>query len=100
MQEGDHKTIVKLYEYVKLRLYDSSGEYVAKSVHAIVAPRLVLPIILGLPFLTHNLIVVDHAAHTTIDKVQSFNLMHPTVHLPPAMPKMKLHEIFNEIQLD
>jgi hypothetical protein len=32
MREGEKKVILKLYEYVKLRLYDSSGEYATKSV--------------------------------------------------------------------
>jgi hypothetical protein len=69
MREGEKKVVLKLYEYVKLRLYDSSGEYSAKSVRAIVAPNLVSPVILGLPFLSHNSIVVDHAARTAIDKL-------------------------------
>ncbi|KIM73626.1 hypothetical protein PILCRDRAFT_23336, partial [Piloderma croceum F 1598] len=50
---------VPLYKHVKLCLFDSSDKYSAKSVWAIIAPNLILPVILGLPFLTHNLIVVD-----------------------------------------
>jgi len=33
--------------------------------------------ILGLPFLVHNDIVVDAAAHTVIDKKCGFNLLYP-----------------------
>jgi hypothetical protein len=62
MQDGKNKSVIKLYEYVKLRLYDSSGEYCAKSMRAVIAPNLVAPVILSLPFLSHNSIVVDHAA--------------------------------------
>jgi hypothetical protein len=36
MREGDKKVILKLYEYVKLHFYDSTGEYTAKSIHAII----------------------------------------------------------------
>jgi hypothetical protein len=100
MREGEKKIIVPLYEYVKLRLSDSSGEYSAKSVRAIIAPNLVSPVILGLPFLTHNSIVVDHASRTVIDKVQSFDLMNPTVRPPPPLPKKKLREIFKDLQAD
>ena len=100
MREGEKKVILKLYEYVKLRLYDSSGEYATKSVRAIIAPNLVSPVILGLPFLSHNSIVVDHAARTVIDKVLNFDLMNPSVRPPPVPPKRKLRDIFNEIKDD
>jgi hypothetical protein len=44
--------------------------------------------------------VVDHAAHTVIDKVHNFDLMNPTVHPPPPAPKKRLNEIFKDIQAD
>jgi hypothetical protein len=100
MREGEKKVVVHLYEYVKLRLCDASGEYSAKSVHAIIAPNLVSPVICGLPFLSHNSIVVDHAARTIIDKVQNFDLMNPTIRSPPPAPKKKLKEIFKDLQAD
>jgi hypothetical protein len=96
MREGEKKIIVPLYKYVKLCLSDSSGEYSAKSVRAIIAPNLISPVILGLPFLTHNSIVVDHASQTVIDKVRSFDLMNPTVRPPPPLPKKKLRKIFKD----
>jgi hypothetical protein len=100
MQQGDKKVVVSLYKYVTLRLFDSAGEYAAKSVRAIIAPNLVSPVICGLPFLSHNSIVVDQAARTAIDKVQSFDLMNPTIRPPPTMPKKKFRQIFNDIQAD
>jgi len=54
---------------------------------AIIAPNLVSPVILGLPFLSHNSIVVDHATRTAIDKLQNFDLMNPTIRPPPTPPK-------------
>jgi hypothetical protein len=90
MQKGDMKVVVFLYKYVRLWLFNLSGEYVAKTVCPIIAPNLISPVICGLPFLSHNSIVVDHAAQTVIDKVQSFDLLNPTVRSPPPMPKKKL----------
>jgi hypothetical protein len=69
-------------------------------VRAVIAPNLVAPVILGLPFLSHNSIVVDHAARTVIDKSQNFDLMNPTVRPPPPAPKRKLRDIFNKIKDD
>jgi hypothetical protein len=68
MREGYRKVVVKMYDYVKLHLYDSSCEYTARTVRAIVAPNLIAPVVLGLPFLSHNSIVIDHDACTIIDK--------------------------------
>jgi hypothetical protein len=51
-----------------------------------------------LPFLSHNSIVVDHAAHTVIDKDQNFDFMNPSVRPPPVPPKRKLQDIFNDIK--
>ena len=48
-----------------------------------------MPIILGLPFLIHNNIVTDHAAHSCIDKKTGYNLLHPPIILPPRPPLLK-----------
>jgi len=58
MWEGNCKVVVKMYEYVKLWLHDSSGEYCAQTVQAIIAPNLTAPGVLSLPFLTHNSITL------------------------------------------
>ena len=60
MQNKKEKVSVILTEYVHLFLHDSTGEYSAWTVHVIVAPNLYSPVILGLLFLKHNKIVVDH----------------------------------------
>ena len=57
MQEGDQKVVVKMYD-VKLHLYDSSGEYTARTVQAITAPNLIVSVVLSLPFLSHNSIMM------------------------------------------
>ena len=100
MQEGEKKIVVCLHEYVKLRLCDTSGGYAAKSVRAIIAPNLVSPVICGLPFLSHNSIIIDHAAWTVTDKFHNFDLMNPTICPPPPVLKKKLKDIFKDLQAD
>ena len=56
--------------------------------------------ILGLPFLSHNDIIVDASAHTVIDNKCGFNLLHPTPPPQPPLPKQKLKEFFKELQED
>ena len=85
MPEEGKKHVVRLNEWVKLSLYDVSGSWTSKTVRAIIAPSLCAPVILGLPFLEHNNIVIDHAARTIIDKTCGFNLLHPP---PPPPPKV------------
>jgi len=71
----------ELQEWIKLHLQDPNFSWTACTVCAIVAPGLCAPVILGLPFLVHNTIVIDHATRTTIDKCTGFDLLHPT---PPV----------------
>jgi hypothetical protein len=94
------KRIVELSEWVKLKLYDPSGTWQSKTVHAIVAPSLCVPVILGGPFLAHNNIVIDHAARTAIDKLSGFDLLNPKPSPPPPQPKKKLKEFFRDLQED
>ena len=82
MPEEGKKHVVRLNEWVKLSLYDVSGSWTSKTVRAIIAPSLCAPVILGLPFLEHNNIVIDHATRTVIDKTCGFDLLH----LPPLPP--------------
>jgi hypothetical protein len=68
---------VELTEWVKLHMYDTTGYWHSKTVCTIIAPSLCVPVLLGLPFLTHNNIVINHTAHTAIDKISSFDLLNP-----------------------
>jgi hypothetical protein len=87
MQSEKKKIRIELNEWVKLRLSDPSALWTSKSVRAIVAPGLCAPVILGLPFLSHNNIVIDHAARTAIDKTVNFDLLNPVPPPPPPPPK-------------
>ena len=57
-------------------------------VHALIAPGLCSNIFLGLPFLSHNKIVIDHDARTAIDKTCGFDLLNENTschHAPPSL---------------
>ena len=94
MQNKKEKVSVILTEYVHLSLHDSTGEYSAWTVHVVVTPNLCNPVILGLPFLKHNKIVIDHDQRTAIDKTTGFDLLNPSICAPPKAPKKKLKDIF------
>jgi hypothetical protein len=68
--------------------------------HTIIAPSLCAPVILGLPFLAHNNIVIDHALRTAIDKCSGFDLLHPTPPPVPKPPRQKLKQFFQDIKED
>jgi hypothetical protein len=57
-----------LTEWVKLSVTSLDDQWTSQTVCALMALHLCTSIILGLPFLTHNSIVTDHAARTCIDK--------------------------------
>jgi Aspartyl protease len=89
--QDDKKEFV-LHEWVKLQLHDPSNYWTSKTVRAIVAPGLCASVILGLPFLSHNNIVIDHVACTTINKITGFDILHPVPLLPPPPPCPRLRE--------
>jgi len=64
--------------------------WTSRTVHALIAPGLCMPLILGLPFLIHNDIVTDHAARSCIDKKTGYNLLHPQKIVPPRPPPMRI----------
>ena len=91
--QPDGPKTLKFRNFVKLKLYDFSGVYVVKTMHAMISPTLCTPVLLGLPFLKHNNIVIDVDCHTAIDKLKNFNLLHPSV--PPMKTTMKPKLKFN-----
>ena len=86
MEKNGQKSQFEFSEYVKLQLHDSSSYWSSKTIRAIVAPGLCSPMILSLPFLSHNNIVVDASACTAIDKKCNFDLLHPK---PPPLHLVK-----------
>lgn len=100
MPEEGIKRVVTLTEWVKLSMYDSVGAWTSKTVRAVIAPGLCAPVILGLPFLAHNNIVVDHASRTAIDKLTGFDLLNPKAPPAPLPPKNKLKDFFRDLKRD
>jgi hypothetical protein len=84
MQSDNKKVEVQLNEWVKIHFSDPSSLWLSKLVREIVAPSLCSPIVLGLPFLSHNNILIDHAMCTAIDKSCSFDLLNPVPPSPPS----------------
>src|ERR1700683_5537270 len=100
MPEEGKKRVTELNEWVKLSLYDVSGQWTSKTVRAVIVPSLCAPVTLGLLFVMHNSIVIDHADRTVIDKVSGFDLLHPP---PPPMPKLAkqtLKQFFLQLKAD
>ena len=76
---NDQKNVIEFGEFVKLQLYNASGQYISKYVHAVISSSLCVPILLGLPFLKHNSIVSDVDMNTAIDKYNGFDLLNPPI---------------------
>ena len=67
---------VLLSEYVSLSLSTLDNSWTSKPIIAIIAPGLCTKVLLGLPFLVHNRIVVDHELPSAIVKDTSVDLLN------------------------
>ncbi|KAI6095623.1 hypothetical protein F5141DRAFT_988573, partial [Pisolithus sp. B1] len=93
---GDHKCL-SLQQYVVLSCYSSDGLFCSHSVHAVIAPHLCTPLLLGMPFVAHNCIVIDHELCTCIVKDTRYDLMHPPVSVSLDLnksPASTYHEVY------
>lgn len=82
-----------LTEWVKFQLHDPYNHWSSSSVQAIIAPSLCSDIILGLPFLSHNQIIVDAAVRSVVHRSSGFNLLSlPSPVLPAAPPRPTLKQ--------
>ena len=97
MESDGQKSQIMLRKYVKLKLYDLSNYWWSRTVWAIITPALCMPVILGLLFLVHNHIVVDHANRTVIDKISGFDLLNLKPLVTPLPPKHKLKDLFTKV---
>jgi Aspartyl protease len=68
--------VTELWDYVSLSLSSLNNAWSSKPVRALLAPSLCSNILLGLPFLAHNKIVIDHDSRTAIDKSCGFDLLN------------------------
>jgi len=89
IEDGKKKKKMTLYYYVKFSVTSLDNVWTSKTIHAIIAPGLCMPVVLGLPFLIHNDIVTDHAEHSCIDKKTGYNFLNPKPVIPPPPPRKR-----------
>ena len=83
------KAVTEFYDYVSLSLSSLNNAWSLRPVRALLAPNLCSNILLGLPFLSHNKIVIDHASRTAIDKTCGFDLLNENSFCRAAKPPTK-----------
>jgi hypothetical protein len=91
-----------LDDYVVLTLSSLNNAWTSRPVRALIAADLCVNILLGLPFLKHNKIVIDHDADTAIAKDSGFDLLNEESYTPPLKsvpsrlsPKQKREQIIH-----
>ena len=83
-------------DYVFLTLSSINNVWSSLPICAILAPDLCINILLGLPFLKHNKIVIDHDLHTAVHKPSSFDLLNENVfpkHCAPSKSSPYQHRV-------
>ena len=66
----------QLYDFVVLTLSSLNNAWTSHPIRALLAPDLCVNILLGLPFLKHNKIIIDHDSDIAIDKISGFDLLN------------------------
>ncbi|KIK49802.1 hypothetical protein GYMLUDRAFT_253546 [Collybiopsis luxurians FD-317 M1] len=82
-------TTQSITQFVKIILHDPSNAWFSRTVRTLIVPTLCAPMILRLPFLTHNNLIVNYASRSVIHKPSGFDLLHPSDTLP-VPPEIKL----------
>lgn len=86
--------MTRLTEYVELEPAAVDGRWISQKVKAIIAPGCCSEIILGMPFLSHNQIVIDHEYRTCIAKKEKVDLLNPVI-----PEKIESYRIKNKVEL-
>ena len=84
-----------LTHFVKFKAMSLDRIWTSRTVYAIIAPGLCMPVIFGLPFLEFNGIVADHSLRACIHKKTGYNLINPVLPSPPKPPPPKLKVALN-----
>ena len=79
-----------LADYVTINLSSLNNAWTSRPVRALIAPDLCTSILLGLPFLKHNKIVIDHESDTAIDKISGFDLLNEVLFAHPSKKPLPL----------
>ena len=96
IKDSKQKKKMELVDFVLLKATSLDQRWISRRMRALVAPNLCMPLILGLPFLSHNNIVTDHALCSCVDKKTGYNLINPEIVTPPKkklQPKEKRQQI-------
>lgn len=86
---NDPNALTELWDYVFLSLSSLNNAWSSKPVRALLAPGLCSNVLLGLPFLVHNKIVIDHESRTAVDKSCGFDLLNENSSCRVATPLFK-----------
>ncbi|KAJ3906212.1 hypothetical protein F5879DRAFT_1071548, partial [Lentinula edodes] len=78
---GDTSKVPALTEYINLKVSSTDGIFLSRSVPFIIAPGLCTQLLIGLPWLSHNNIVIDYSSRSCVHKASGYNLLSP---LPEA----------------
>ncbi|KAG2737965.1 hypothetical protein P692DRAFT_20702742, partial [Suillus brevipes Sb2] len=78
-------------EYVLLSPSSVNHDWTSRTIRAIVAPNLAVPLLLGGPFLSHNCLVIDHDCRTCIVKESNYDLLNPPEHKPSVTIPIPTH---------
>jgi RNase H-like domain found in reverse transcriptase/Reverse transcriptase (RNA-dependent DNA polymerase)/Integrase zinc binding domain/Chromo (CHRromatin Organisation MOdifier) domain/Aspartyl protease len=90
-------------DYVTISLSSLNNAWSSLPVCAILAPDLCTDILLGLPFLSHNKILIDHELRTAVHKPSGFDLLNENALPRKPPPKLSPHArrklLFNQRKL-
>jgi len=64
-------------EYVLLSPSSLDHHWQSRTIRAVIAPDLVVPLLLGGPFLSHNCLIIDHELRTCTSRNSSYDLLNP-----------------------
>ncbi|KIM80694.1 hypothetical protein PILCRDRAFT_9497 [Piloderma croceum F 1598] len=89
MAIGDGHRTFSFDEWVPVMIISMDQSWTSRTCHAIIAPNLSVPLLLGGPFLFSNSLVIDHQLHTCIDKKTGYDLLNlPTIKQNITKPKL------------
>ena len=71
-----------LDNYISLQLSSINNTWTSRPIRALIATGLCADILLGLPWVKHNSIIIDHEKCTVIDKKCNFDLFDDTTCIP------------------
>ena len=73
-----------------------NNAWTSHPIRALIAADLCVNILLGLPFLKHNKIVIDHNADTAIAKDSNFDLLNENKFILPKIPPPSCQSLKND----